>query len=153
MGDGESAAGSIVVLIVERDPSRATDQLRHICRQTQDPRARYTRGLGVLSTGFFQFPSNFSDAMTAQFEADSRMAARLLEAGHCTLVFEQFNQRYRIPCAVSELESDDASYQWTHWHNHLFSPRASPGGRVLAFEPDWEASVCDPPPPVECTDV
>ena len=62
----------------------------------------------------------------------------------CTLEFEQFRQRYRIPCAVAELMPEEPPWQHTYWHNLLFNPTLPPRPRILAFAPHWAEAEADP---------
>jgi hypothetical protein len=144
----EVVADRIVTLIVEKDAERTTDQLRHICRQTQDPRSRYERALALLGTGYFQFPGSFSDSLTALFRSDGPTVVALVRRAQCVLEFEQFSQRFRLPCAVSRLTEDAAAYRATFWHNTLFNPLTAPHSPVLSFEPDWDRAVADPDSPI-----
>ena len=84
--------------------------------------------------------------MTALFSIDSPTATILLAAAKCVLIFEQFNQTYRIPCTVSDLDRDNPAWQATYWHNHMFNPALPGAVRVLAFTPEWNAAEVDPWP-------
>lgn len=135
----------ITVLIVRANPEEDTAQLRHLARKTHDPAERLDAVLSVLSATHYQNPDSFSDRMTALFGPDSGLGERLLTGGHCVLDFAQYNQRYRIPCAVGELEESDPAWQATFWHNTLFNPNIPAGIRILAFTPNWAAAEADPP--------
>ncbi|MFQ6018221.1 MAG: hypothetical protein ACE5KF_08485 [Kiloniellaceae bacterium] len=137
--------GRITVLIVKKDPAATTAQFRHMVRRTQDPVERYDDALMTLAAAYFQRPQEFSDELTASFGPGSEMATRLLETGRCVLEFEQYDQRYRLPCRPRDLPREHPAHQATYWHNALFNP-AMPGGvRVLGFRPDWARTEADPP--------
>jgi hypothetical protein len=135
-GTGE-ILGQVVVVMVPRQSEESTTQFRYIISKTQDPAERYDKGLKILQAEYYQRPREISDKLTALFGKHSETAARLLEAERCTLDFEQYSQKYLIPCRVKALLSNDSAYQATYWHNHLFNPRMPPDARVLAFVPDW----------------
>ncbi len=139
---GRELSSGIITLIMRQDPVPSTDQFRHTCKRTQDPRERYAKALEILAGTYFQRPRDFIDELTALFARDSALAARLAELGQCVLEFEQFSQGYRIPCQVEDLAEDDVAYQATYWHNSLFNPALPPCPRILAFIPIWsEAKV------------
>jgi hypothetical protein len=141
---GAEPLGAITTLIVRREPREATAQFRHLVRKTQDPAERYDAALKTLAAAYYQRPQEFSDELTALFGPASDLADRLLAAGHCVLDFEQYSQRYRLPCAARNLGQDEPAFQATYWHNALFNP-ALPGGlRVLAFQPDWARAEAEP---------
>jgi hypothetical protein len=94
----------------------------------------------MLASAYYQKPKDFTDELTALFSPDSKLAEQLLKRGVCVLEFDQFNQGYRIPCAVELLGERDISYQATYWHNALFNPALPPSPRILAFTPDWSAA-------------
>ncbi len=139
--------GAVTMLILRRDPTEATAQFRHMVRKTQDPAERYDAALKMLAAAYYQHPREFSDQLTALFDRDSVIAEQALAAGHCRLAFEQYNQRYTLPCALRALAEDDPAYQATYWHNALFNPALPGSVRVLGFQPDWALAAADPPAP------
>ena len=142
--DGEDL-GPITVLIVKRDPHEVTAQFRHMVRKTHDPAQRYDSAIKFLAAAYYQRPREFSDRMTALFGAGSALADRLIAEGRCRLDFEQYSQRYAIPCELRSLAEDDPLFQATYWHNGLFNPALPGAVRVLAFTPDWATADADPP--------
>lgn len=144
--DGGEIAPAITVLIIEKEPKESTAQFRHIVRTTHDPRERYTNGLKILAGTHYQYPKSFSDVMTAAFNVDSPTAAALVAERRCVLHFQQYDQSYRTPCRVQELDADDPAWQATYWHNLLFNPAPLASYRILAFCPEWAAAKAFPPP-------
>lgn len=143
---GDEMLGRIIVLIVKRRPEATTTQFSYIIRQTQDPTERYDKGLKLLQADYYEEPQGFSDRITALFGPHSDIVESLLEAGRCTLDFEQTNQSYQIPCRVEKLTPEDPAYQATYWHNSLFNPAIPPEVQILAFIPDWRRTIASPPP-------
>ncbi len=141
------ALGRITLLILPKAPEQATAEFRHMVRKTQDPAERHDAALGKLAAAYYQRPQEFSDELTALFGPASDIAGRLLTAGRCVLAFDQYSQRYRLPCAVRGLAEDDPAYQATYWHNALFNPTLPGGVRVLAFQPDWTRAEAEPSVP------
>ena len=141
---GDELAAAITVLIVPADPGDSVQLFRYQVLRTEDPVERYDKGLEFLAANYFQQPREFSDVMTALFAANSELADQLLKLGQCRLIFEQYNQSYRVPCSVVQFAQDDPHFQATFWHNRLNNPNLPAGVRVLGFEPDWRhASVHD----------
>ena len=139
-----NSLGNINVLVVLDDAPDVTDEFRHMVRRTHDPKIRRDAAVKYLCSSYYQKPSAFSDRLTAVFALDSAVAAALAEQGSCVLNFEQYNQNYRIPCAVVGLPDSDSHYQATFWHNSLFNP-AMPGVvQVLGFDPDWNRAQATP---------
>ena len=142
--EGETRS-RVTVLIVKAEPHETTAQFRHLVQKTNDPAERYDGGVRMLAAAYYQKPEEFSDEITALFGPRSSLVARILQRGHCELDFEQYNQRYRFPCAVRRLMQSDPAFQATYWHNSLFNP-AIPGDIcVVGFRPDWSAAHADPP--------
>jgi len=134
---GTPILDQLVVLIIEREPEETTAHLHHLCRRTQDPRDRYNQVLSLLRAGYYQYPKQFSDAMTALFSPDSEVAASLSDLGRCVLNFEQYSQAYRVPCAVQPLAQEEAAYQATFYQVAAFNPTLPPNAKILVFTPDW----------------
>ncbi len=144
LAEADTPLGAITTLIVRREPREATAQFRHLVRKTQDPAERYDAALKTLAAAYYQRPQEFSDELTALFGPAPGLADQLLAAGRCVLDFEQYSQRYRLPCAARNLAEDEPAFQAPYWHNALFNP-ALPGGlRVLGFQPDWARAEAEP---------
>lgn len=143
--DGDELAPGIIVLLLERAPSESIALFRHICKKTHDPGNRHDEAVRALSATYYQGPRRFSGVLAATFDGDSALATALLDAGRCVLGFEQFAQRYRLPCAVRDLAPAEPAYRVSYWHNAMFNPALPPGLRVLAFAPDWLAAEAEPP--------
>ena len=138
------ALGRITVLIVQDAPETTTAEFRHMVRRTHDPAERYKAALRALAATHYQYPEDFSERLTALFGPVSDVAERLLMEGAASLSFEQFNQRFTLPCRITELSSSDPAYQATYWHNSLFNPAVPNDARVLGFTPDWAHATADP---------
>ena len=119
--DEDTQLGQLVVLIIKQSPEAITAQFQHMVKKTQDPIERWESAIHLLSSAYYQDPKGFSDKMTALLGPGSAVCEKLIEAGKCILNFEQNNQRFSIPCAVFDLQSDDSLYQATFWHNSLFN--------------------------------
>jgi hypothetical protein len=138
-------ATALTVLIVQRAPQETTAEFRHLVQRTHDPAERYSNALKHLAAAYYQHPRGFSDELTALFGPRSELAERLLAEGRCTLKFEQYNQRYVLPCAVRDLAKNEPAFQATYWHNSLFNPKIPADIRVLGLQPDWAEAEADPP--------
>ena len=144
--EGASAPlGTITILVLKAEPAEATAQFKHMARKTHDPAERLENALKHLQAAYYQRPKDFSDVMTALFGPESDIARRLSTTGGCSLSFEQYQQRYEIPCRVRRLAESEPAYQATYWHNALFNPRLPAGVEILAFSPDWAHAAAEPP--------
>lgn len=153
-GDGRPSAGmcpdvalpdgqrlrSVVTVLVKRDPEPVIAQFKQIVKRTHDPLERYEAAIAMLQTVYYQYPREFSDALTALFNVGAPTADALLAAGRCTLDYRQANQRFVIPCTVQSVPVEEAFYQATYWHNAMFNPKLSGPIYVLKFLPDWSAA-------------
>lgn len=137
--------GAVVVLIVEREPDMTTAQFRHTVQRTMDPAERFEKAVEFLSSAYFQKAREFEPRLFALFGPNSPGAATLADDGRCTLVFEQFSQRYRLPCRVIRLDEADDFAQALIWHNACFNPVQPPHCVPLAFEPVWAEGEAEPP--------
>jgi len=136
----DTKLGQIVTLITKQSPENITAQFQHMVHKTQDPIERWESAIHLLSSTYYQDPKGFSDKITALFGPDSAVYENLIETGKCILDFQQNKQKFRIPCSVVDLQSDDSLYQATFWHNSLFNPYMPGNVKVLAFVPEWSGS-------------
>ena len=144
LADGGSV-DAITVLIMKRELHEPTKRFQHIVRRTNDPRERLNEALKELAAAYYQRPYEFADAMTALFSLDSAIARKLVEQGRCELTFEQFSQRYVLPCSVQALDESEDAFQATYWHNHMFNPTLPGTVRIVSFTPDWNLGRASPP--------
>jgi len=144
MPDGGSV-DAINVLILKRDPHESTARFQHIVRRTHDPKERLEEALKELAAAYYQRPYEFAEVMTALFSLESAVADKLIQHGECELAFEQFRQRYELPCAVRALDACEAEFQATYAHNRMFNPTLPGNVRVVAFTPEWDLGRATPP--------
>ncbi len=143
-GDGREISAAMTVLLVPSAPEESTDFFRFQSLKTRDPKQTYEKGLEYLQATHFQHPKNFSDDLTALFNTGAPLAEDLLAMGGCVLEFDQFSQRYGLPCTVRLLAQGDPAFEATYWHNRIFNP-AMPGDvTVLALHPDWTSAQAEP---------
>ena len=138
-GDAEPM-GHIITVMSKRSAHSLTPEFRHMVKRTHDPAQRREKAIEYLSSSYFQHINEFSDSLTSTFPPGSPGAERIVDVGVCILVFEAFNQRYRLHCAVNRLREDRYLFQATFWHNMLFNPGLHPDTEVLEFIPDWDMS-------------
>ena len=143
---GAVLAPALTTLLVRLEGDSFTPEFRHLARRTHDPRDRREAALALLAERYYQRARNFSGVLTATFATGSPLAETLVRAGRCALCFDQDGQRYRLPCQVTHLASDDPRREETWWHNALFNPQLPPDIPVLAFAPRWLETVADPAP-------
>ena len=135
--------GRITVLINKAESQSFAQQFRHMVLKTQEPNERYDSALNYFAAAYYQRGHEFDDRLSALFGPKSSLAEQLHAAKTVQLVFEQFDQRYRLDCRVQELAEHDPHFQVTYWHNRLFNPAMPAGVRVLSFLPDWYTAVSE----------
>jgi hypothetical protein len=135
--------GTIVTVLVKRDPKQEIAQFQQIVKRTYDPLERYEAAIGMLQTVYYQYPREFSDALTALFNRSAPTAQTLIAVARCTMDYRQANQRFLIPCAVEMLPPEAPFYQATYWHNAMFNPKLNGPVSVLKFVPDWSAALAE----------
>ena len=79
--------------------------------------------------------------MTGLFGKESPFVDRLLIEGKCVLVFEEYSQKYSLPCRIRRLEKSEPAHSATMWHNRVFNPMLGDNVQVIAFQPDWDEAV------------
>ena len=139
-------AGRITVVLNRLPEHAMVAELRFIVQRTQEPLERWEAAMRLFQGGYFQQPRQFSDELTALFPNNSGIAQSAMAAASVQLDFNQFNQHYRLPCAVRHLPPDDPAHAATWWHNALFNPRLPHEPVILAFKPDWGAAEAAPSP-------
>lgn len=158
-GDGRPTAGmrpeveaggrelGRITVVLNRLPGHALlAELRFAVQRTPEPLERWEAAMRLFQGTYFQQPRQFDDELTALFAPDSKVAATILESGHCILRFAQFSQRYTLPCTARRLERGEPLFEATWWHNALFNPRLPPEPAILAFKPDWGVAEAEPSP-------
>jgi hypothetical protein len=146
---GKELSPALTVLLIPVEPAESTAFFRYQVMRTADPRDVYERALAFLQADYFQHPGTFSDTLVAVLPPESEVAAALVAERTCILEFDQFSQRYRLPCMVRKLPQGDAAREAAIWHNRLFNPVVPPTVHVVALKPDWASAWADPGPRAE----
>lgn len=145
--EGEHEPLGHIITVLSKSPAYSTtSEFMHMARKTNDPAQRSEQAVQFLSSSYYQKPHEFSEMLTATFTPNSPGAMRIRAAEYCTLSFESYSQRFDLRCRVWRLRPEDALYQATWWHNHLFNPNLEGDTIVLGFEPVWSESDADPQP-------
>jgi hypothetical protein len=135
--DGDAIHGALTVLLARDDAATTAKGFEFQFKRTHDPLDRYEKIVAFLSADYYQHAEHFTGVMTALLGAGTPTWQQLLERRQCLLIFRQFSQGYRVPCAVHLLAPEDALFKATYWHNAMFNPNLPPDVAVLAFVPDW----------------
>jgi hypothetical protein len=144
---GDPAPMGHIITVMPKGPQYSvTPEMRQMARKTNDPALRREAALTFFSEYYYQKAAEFSDILTATFPPESPGAVRIRQAGHVTLAFDAYNQRYDLACRVWTLAPHNPLHQATYWHNLLFNPGLAAGTVILGFEPDWARSTADPSP-------
>ena len=142
---GADAPLGHIITILNKSPGYSqTPEMEHMFRKTNDPAQIRQAALGYLSATYYQKHREFSDILTATFPPGSAGAAQIRDAGHVTLSFDAFAQRFDLECKVWRLAAHNPLHQATLAHNQLFNPAMPAGTEVLGFEPSWDASTSEP---------
>lgn len=140
-GEGQQLSAGVIVLLIREAPFESTEFLKFQVQKHNDPQDVYKKSLTFLQSTHYHRAIEFSDEMTALFGEDSALVERLLIEGKCLLSFQQFQQKYKIPCRIRQLGQDEPAYQATLWHNRVFNPNIGSNVAILGFQPDWEEAV------------
>jgi len=140
LGGGVQLIEAMNMLLVQGEPSESTAFFQFQVKKSHDPKQVLEKGLQYLQSTYYHHAPSFRDEMTALFPARSIMANQLIEAGQCLLVFEQFNQVFKLVCTTRKLEADEDGWQATYWHNHMFNANLPGDASIIGFTPDWEKS-------------
>ena len=138
---GNKLIDAMNILLVPGDPMESTAFFKFQTKKSNDPKDVMEKGLQYLQSTFYHDAPSFNDEMTALFSPNSETVATLLETEQCLLVFEQFNQSFKLVCTVRELGVDEINWQATYWHNLMFNPAVPGNSRIIGFTPFWEK--CD----------
>ncbi len=139
-GSGKILSNGIVTLITRKLPQESTEFFKFQVQKHNDPQDIYKKGLIYLQSTHYHRADEFCDELSALFSPDSVLAESLLNNSGCILTFEQFTQKYTLPCQVRRLENDVPMYQATLWHNRLFNPALPDDVIILGFKPDWKVA-------------
>ena len=135
---GNRLIDAMNILLVPGDPMESTAFFKFQTKKSNDPKDVMEKGLQYLQSTFYHDAPTFNDEMTALFTPNSNTAKALIQAEQCLLVFEQFNQIFKLVCTVRELDEEETSWQATYWHNLMFNPTVPGNSKIIGFTPFWE---------------
>ncbi|NNJ75612.1 MAG: hypothetical protein HKP56_10665 [Anderseniella sp.] len=134
---GKQLSAGIIVLLVREDSFESTEFLKFQVQKYNDPQDVYKKALIFLQSTHYHRAAEFSDEMTGLFSKGSALVEGMMSGEKVTLQFSQFSQNYSIPCRTRLLETDEAAYQATLWHNRVFNPNIGEDIEIVGFQPDW----------------
>jgi len=143
LGGGIRLIEAMNILLIPGEPDESTAFFRFQVKKTHDPKQVMEKGLQFLQSTYYHHAPSFRDEMTALFPHHSATADKLVEAGQCLLVFEQFNQTFKLVCTTRKLEVNEDGWQATYWHNHMFNANLPGDVTIIGFTPDWEKSISE----------
>ncbi len=135
---GNLLSKGIVTLITRKLPQESTEFFKFQVQKHNDPQDTYKKGLTYLQSTHYHRADEFSDELSALFSPSSVSAESFLNSNGCILAFEQFTQKYTMPCQVRRLEKNVPMFQATLWHNRLFNRNLPDDVIILGFKPNWE---------------
>ena len=135
--EGSELADGIIVLLIRENPFESTEFLKFQVQKHADPQDVYTKSLTFLQSTHYQRAIEFSDEMMALFGTGSAFVERLMIEGKCVLVFEEYGQRYTLPCRVRQIGVEEPAHAATYWHSRVFNPALGTDFQVIGFQPDW----------------
>jgi hypothetical protein len=144
VGGTDTAYEGVTIVLVRKESKDITKEFRHMIKRTGDPKNRFETALKFMAENYYQHPMEFSDQFTALFGPGSSAAGNLLSAGSATVLFDEKNQKYTLPCTVRMLDETSDEWQATYWHNHLFAHMIPGDSQILQFTPDWSAATAEP---------
>jgi len=139
--EGNELSAGIIVLIIRENPRESTEFLKFQVQKHNDPQDVYKKSLTFLQSTHYHRAIEFSDEMTALFAKESPLVERLMIEGKCILEFNQFGQRYAIPCRLRIIAPQEQAYEATLWHNRVFNPNIGDDIQIVGFLPDWDEAV------------
>lgn len=140
-GEGNELSAGIIVLLVRENSYESTEFFKFQVQKHNSPEDIYNKALTFLQSTHYHGALEFNDELTALFAPGSKLVERLMIEGKCILQFEQFNQRYTLPCRIRQLEPQDDAYQATIWHNRVFNPNLGDDVSIIGFQPDWDEAL------------
>ncbi len=143
LGGGIELIPAMNMLLVQGEPAESTAFFKFQVKKSHDPKQVLEKGLQFLQSTYYHHAPSFRDEMTALFPQRSNAADQLVEAGQCLLLFEQFNQVFKLVCTTRLLEQQEDSWQATYWHNNMFNATLPGDATILGFTPSWEKSAAE----------
>lgn len=143
LGGGIELIEAMNMLLVPGDTAESTAFFKFQVKKSHDPKQVLEKGLQFLQSTYYHHAPSFRDEMTALFSRHSNAADQLIEAGQCLLVFEQFNQTFKLVCTTRKLDADEDSWQATYWHNNMFNASLPGDATIVGFTPDWGKSLAE----------
>lgn len=143
---GKVIVPAMVVLLIPQEPSASTAFFKFQVQKTNELEETREAALRYLAADYFQQPELFSDEMTAVFGPRAPTAARLVAAKVAMLEFEQYSQRFWIPCRTRRLAVSEPARDSAFWQARVFNANLPKNIEVIGFKPDWKTAGADPLP-------
>jgi hypothetical protein len=135
--NGKQIIPAMVVLLIPEEPSASTAFFKFQVQKTNEAEEVRQGALRYLAADYYQLPELFSDEMTAIFGPESPTATSLVATKVVVLEFEQYSQKFRMPCKTRRLGARELARESSFWQAQLFNSNLPKNVEVLGFRPDW----------------
>jgi hypothetical protein len=143
---GELIVPAMAILLIPQEPSASTAFFKFQVQKNNEPEQIRDAALQYLAADYFQLPELFSDEMAAVFPPQSTVAARLVGEKTLLLDFEQYSQKFSIPCRPRRMSASEPARDSAFWQARLFNENLPKDVDVIGFKPNWKTATADPMP-------
>ena len=104
-------------------------------KQTNEPEIRFDKIVKLLSSEYYNTPTNFDGSFTATFDVNSELYKKIIKKKKLNTQFFERDTGFSFPVNIIKLKKNDSRWKYTFCHNFFFNPYLNENIEIFHFSP------------------
>ena len=126
---------SIRSVLLEKNCIDTAKMFEFMIKQTNEPEIRFDKIIKLLSSEYYNTPSNFDGSFAATFDNNSELYKKIIKKKKLITQFFERDTGFYFPVSITKLKRNDAKWKYTFFHNFFFNPNLNENIEILHFSP------------------
>ena len=126
---------SIRSVLLEKNCNDSAKMFEFMIKQTNEPEIRFDKIVKLLSSEYYNTPTNFDGSFTATFDVNSELYKKIIKKKKLNTQFFERDTGFYFPVNINKLKKNDAKWKYTFFHNFFFNPNLNENIEIIHFSP------------------
>ena len=126
---------SIRSVLLEKNCNDTAKMFEFMIKQTNEPEIRFDKIIKLLSSEYYNTPTNFDGSFTATFDVNSKLYKKIIKKKKLNTQFFERDTGFYFPVNINKLKKNDAKWKYTFFHNFFFNPNLNENIEIIHFSP------------------
>jgi len=126
---------SIRSVLLEKNCNDTAKMFEFMIKQTNEPEIRFDKIVKLLSSEYYNTPSNFDGSFATTFDVNSELYKKIIKKKKLNTQFFERDTGFSFPVNIIKLKKNDSRWKYTFWHNFFFNPYLNENIEIFHFSP------------------